>query len=391
MGRKEEQGADPVLLAGGGSDTVWSDVFKAVQDPIIIVTPEGRITEVNPAAAQAARKTRKEIVGEGICQIIHGGRLPHIQCPLEEFLLTKSRQVQETKLPGLYGDYLLTISPVRDPDGEVRQIMLIARDLTREEVRKVESIRTAQLAAIGELAAGVAHEVNYPINGIINYAQLLLDDCQEETVQSDLLQRIVKEGERISSIIYELLSFAREGDNDKERVCLNQIVNDCLALVQHQLSKDGIDVATDFAPDICPVVGNARQLKQVVFNTLSNSRYALNRRFPEVDPEKKIAIRCFRVEVDGVGYIRTSIKDLGSGIPQGILDKLFDPFFTSKPPGEGTGLGLSISHGIVRDHGGVMRVDSVLHKYTEITVDIPVDPDDFQQKDCCRSLAGEEK
>ncbi len=350
----------------------WSEVFNAVQDPILIVTPEGFITEVNPAAIHAARKTREEIIGQGVCKIMHGGRLPHIKCPLEELLLTRSRDIMETRLPGLNGEYLLTVSPVPDLNGEVRQIMLIARDLTKEEVRKVEAMRTGQLAAIGELAAGVAHEINNPINGIINYAQLMLDETGLDAPQHDLLTRIIKEGERISTIIYKLLSFARESDKDIAMVSMEGVIEDSLALVRHQFQKDGINLGVELEQDLPPVRGNAQQLQQVILNVLSNSRYALNERFPGQDPGKKLRITCHTVMVNGNECVRTTITDWGKGIPQGILDRLFDPFFSTKPPGEGTGLGLSISHGIVRDHKGVMRVDSVLDNYTTITVDIPV-------------------
>jgi len=367
----------------GPSQPGWGEVFNAVQDPILIVTPEGIITEVNPATIHVARKTREEIIGHGVCKIIHGGRLPHIKCPLEELLLTRARKIMETRLPGLFGDYLLTVSPVPDLNGEVRQIMLVARDLTKEEVRKVEAMRTGQLAAIGELAAGVAHEINNPINGIINYAQLMLDDMVPDAPQRDLLTRIIKEGERISTIIYKLLSFARESDKGNAMVSMKEVIGDSLALVGHQFQKDGIALALDLEDDLPPVRGHAQQLQQVILNLLSNCRYALNERYPGQNPGKKLRISCHAVVADGGECVRTMITDWGKGIPQGILNRLFDPFFSTKPPGEGTGLGLSISHGIVRDHKGVMRVDSVLDNYTTITVDIPV-----SREDNARAAAG---
>jgi two-component system, NtrC family, sensor kinase len=349
----------------------WEEVFNAVQDPILLVTPGGIITEVNPATLLAARKTREEIIGKGACQILHGGKLPHIKCPLEELLSDKSRDIQETRLPGLFGDYLLTVSPIRKMDGDVKQIMLIARSLTKEEVRKVEAIRTAQLAAIGELAAGVAHEINNPINGIINYAQLLVDDG-DSSADLDILRRIISEGERISRIAHNLLSFARDSEKNSDEVSMEMVIEDCMSLVNHQLKKDGIKVDIDFEGQLPVVFGNANQLQQVLLNLLSNSRYALNQKFPLPESWKRIMINSFVVEIDSKNYVRTAITDWGIGIPQGVLARLFDPFFSTKPAGEGTGLGLSISHGIIRDHNGVMRVDSVLNNYTVITIDIPV-------------------
>jgi len=113
------------------------------------------------------------------------------------------------------------------------------------------------------------------------------------------------------------------------------------------------------------------QLQQVVLNLLSNSRYALNERYREPSPDKRIHISCAPVAVEGQEYIRLSCKDWGTGIPQGILEKLFDPFFTSKPSGQGTGLGLSISYGIIKNHQGSLRVESMVNKFAEMIVEIP--------------------
>lgn len=359
----------------GGRSSVPAEVgrelFYSIQDPLLVVTPEGKIVEVNPALLKAARKTREEIVGEGVCKIIHGGRWPHIKCPLEEFLLTCSPRIEDTRLPGLNGEYSLNVVPVEGTVQEGSLILLIARKLTKDEVRKVDSIRTAQLAAIGELAAGVAHEVNNPINGIINFAQILLDDNPQDSEQAEILRRIVNEGERIATIIYNLLSFAREDGSDFVSVDLNEILKESLSLVQHQLKKDGIKIVTECFQPSCLVSGNFLQLQQVILNLINNSRYALNERYVNGAEDKCIYITCQPVVVDEEKYIRLVVKDLGTGIPQGILDKLFEPFFTSKPAGKGSGLGLSISYGIVKNHNGVLKVDSVLNQYTEMTIEIP--------------------
>jgi two-component system NtrC family sensor kinase len=350
---------------------VGVELFQSIQDPLLVVTPQGKIVQVNSALLKAANKSSEEILGKGICQIIHGGRWPHIKCPLEEFLLTSSHREEDTRLPGLGGEYRLTVVPVEQSQKGQELILLIARKLSQEEVRKVESIRTAQLAAIGELAAGVAHEVNNPINGIINFAQLLYDDSQEDSEQAMILKRIIQEGERIATITYNLLSFARENENDQILVDIGEVVSDCISLVEHQLKNDCIHISTDFAQPSILVVGNHLQLMQVVLNMISNSRFALNERYRDTSPDKKILFSSKAVEIDGCKYCRLVVRDHGTGIPQGILERLFDPFFTSKPAGSGTGLGLSISYGIVKNHNGILRVDSILNDYTEMIIEIP--------------------
>ncbi len=358
----------PTTTENGGDE-----LFDAIQDPVFVVTPEGIIIDANLAAINAAHKTRNQVIGMGICKIIHGGSSPHLQCPLEAFLRTCSPRVEETRLPGLFGEYLLTTSPIKDHDGIIRKILLNAHELTSDEVRKVDSIRTAQLAAIGELAAGFAHEVNNPITGIINFAQLLLDDSEKHSLQAKLLTRIINEGERIASIVRNLLSFAREGEQNNEPIDMIQVIVASLSLVEHQFKKDGIQINTDFSPMPCSVDGNFRQLQQVILNLLSNSRFALNERYQTTSPDKTITIVCHPTTTeDGKQWIQTSIRDLGTGIPQSILGRLFDPFFTTKPTGQGTGLGLSISFGIVQEHGGSIKVNSIMHKFTEMLIKIPL-------------------
>lgn len=365
----EKFSPDPVHsnLTGGGNE-----LFQAIQDPVLVVSPDGVIIDANDAALTAAKKNHTEIIGKGICKIIHGGSSPHIKCPLEEFLKTCSPRTEETTLPGLAGEYLLTITPVKDPDGTVRKILLVARELTSDEMRKADSLRTAQMAAIGELAAGVAHEVNNPITGIINFAQLLLDDSKKDSLQAELLERIVNEGERVALIIKNLLSFARDSENINEPIEIGQVIQNSLSLVAHQLKKDGIKIKTEFSTTPCYIFGNFTQLQQVVLNLLSNARFALNERYPNSSPDKIIELRCLPfIKEEGQTVIQISIKDTGTGIPQGILNRLFDPFFTTKPSGQGTGLGLSITYGIIQDHGGIIKVDSIMHQYTKMIIELP--------------------
>ncbi|MBU1231640.1 MAG: PAS domain-containing protein [Proteobacteria bacterium] len=351
--------------------STWEQLFNAIQDPVLVVRPDGIIIEANDATLHAAQKSRKEVVGQGICKIVHGGKWPHIKCPLEEFLKTCTPKVEDTRLPGFFGEYSVTISPVKEMDGKIDKIMLIARELTSDEIQKVDSIRTAKLAAIGELAAGVAHEVNNPITGIINFAQILLDNYDLDPAGITIVQKIIDEGDRIASITHNLLSFARADGCEREPVNPVEVVKECLTLVQHQLKMDGIMVVTEYPPNDSFIIADFGQLQQVLLNLISNSRYALNARYPGTDPQKIIKISCLKKEDKEHPVYRLIVKDYGTGLPQSILERIFEPFFTTKPPGEGTGLGLSISYGIIKDHGGDLHVNSILDKFTEMIIELP--------------------
>ncbi|MEN8199976.1 MAG: ATP-binding protein [Thermodesulfobacteriota bacterium] len=355
----------------GQSTGTWEQLFNAIEDPILVVTPDGIIVEVNEATLQAARKKRSEVVGQGICKIVHGGRWPHIKCPLEEFLKTCCPKIENTRLPGLFGEYSCTISPVKEKNGTIAKIVLVARELSSDERQKVDSIRTAKLAAIGELAAGVAHEINNPITGIINFSQVLLDNYDLDATGIDIVKKIMQEGDRIAAITHNLISFARADSANPQPVNPVEIISESLSLVQHQLLRDGITVDTEFPEENTLITADFRQLQQVILNLISNSRYALNQRYSGHDPLKKIEITCqVKEDEEQVSYL-IIIRDYGTGMPQSLLERLFEPFFTTKPPGEGTGLGLSISYGIIKDHGGELRVNSILDKYTEMIIELP--------------------
>ncbi len=350
----------------------WEQFFNAIPDPVLVVSPDGVIIEVNNATLLTAQKTRDEVIGQGICKIVHGGRWSHIECPLEEFLKTCQPKIEETRLPGLFGEFSFTIAPVKEQDGSIEKIMLIARELTRDEIQKVDSIRTAKLAGIGELAAGVAHEVNNPITGIINFAQILLDNYELDDIGVNIVEKIIKEGDRIASITKNLLSFARADSGELEPVDPVEVVRDSLALVKHQLQRDGINLVTELNQNSSFIIADFRKLQQVILNLISNSRYALNARYPGFDSRKIIEISCCEKKDEDQTVCRIIVKDYGTGLPQSILERLFEPFFSTKPPGEGTGLGLSISYGIIKDHGGSLRVNSILEKFTEMIIQLPV-------------------
>ncbi|HBG19358.1 MAG TPA: hypothetical protein DDY32_08810 [Desulfobulbaceae bacterium] len=346
----------------------WKKIFIAIQDPVLVVASDNTIIEANPATFAAARKHRDEVIGKKLCAILHGGHGGKIQCPLEQFIGYQRTQIIETELHGLHGVYMLTVTPLLD--GEINATLLVARNLTQEEVVRAEAIRAAQLAALGELAAGVAHEINNPINGIINYAQIILDDPQDPE-SPDNLRNIIGEGKRIAAIVANLLDFAHRREEILSSSSIGKIIDNSLMLVSHLLKKDGISCSVRIAGDLPDLMCNEQQLQQVMLNLISNARYALNKRYPRPCPEKKLQITA-DLAAGPKKSIRIAITDYGTGIEPELLDRLFDPFFSTKPKGEGTGLGLSISHGLVRDHGGQIKVRSKIGEWSRFTILLPV-------------------
>jgi PAS domain S-box-containing protein len=349
----------------------WENIFSAIQDPALIVSSDFIILDANLATFTAARKTESEVIGHNVCKILHLGRLKGASCPLEELIQTRQSRIIETELRGLHGNYLLTVSPLKMENRGQEAALLVARDLTEEELMKAEAIRSAQLASVGELAAGVAHEINNPINGIINYAQIILDDPADSDTP-DLLTRIIKEGKRVASIVSNLLDFSRRREESPEEVSIQKIVHSCIELVNHQFKKNMILLDLQLPEDLPLVYCNAQQIQQVLLNLLSNARYALNKKYPGHHPEKKIILSGEKVRLEKKEYVRIILTDLGTGIEHDVMDRLFDPFFSTKPKGEGTGLGLSISHGLIHDNNGYLRVKSEMGISTSLIVELPI-------------------
>jgi PAS domain S-box-containing protein len=267
-------------------------------------------------------------------------------------------------------NYDISFSPFEDVDGDVKVIVL-QRDTTESKRLEAETMRWAHLASLGELSAGVAHEINNPITGIINYAEIMKDRCKEEGTDPEIPDRIIKEGLRIAHIVRNLLSFARSRKENPVPAHVKDIFSAVLDLMQKDIVEDGITLSLEIPEELPLVNVRSEEIQQVFLNIVSNARYALNQRFTGYQREKTLEIRGRAVAIEGVSYVRMVFRDGGNGMPTGILHKICNPFFTTKPRGEGAGLGLSISHGIIKRHGGRLWFKSVEGEYTEAVVDLP--------------------
>ncbi|MFH0730380.1 MAG: PAS domain S-box protein [Pseudomonadota bacterium] len=261
--------------------------------------------------------------------------------------------------------------PFFDSQGNPAGFRGIDRDISERKKIEAQSLRTRHLAAIGELAAGVAHEINNPINGIINYAQILEDGAAASGSNPEIPRRIIKEGDRIAEIVKNLLFFSRQSSGEKKPVSARLVLEDSLALFAAQFKKERIHVSVDIPDDLPPILACRQQIQQVFMNILANSRHALLGRSNDANWKKQIEIKARGPEPKRVKMVTLSFFDNGTGIAPELLERIFDPFFTTKTDGEGTGLGLSISYGIVRDHGGKLMIESKPGYNTRARVCLP--------------------
>jgi len=246
--------------------------------------------------------------------------------------------------------------------------------LEREHAKAEAHLRQAQkMEAVGTLASGVAHEINNPIMGITGYADLMEVTIPGNHDVSRLSGEIKREANRIHRIVTNLLRFARSEKAEEPRPTrLNDIVDATLSLVQMVMRHDQITLEVDIPGDLQPVLCLSPQIQQVVMNLLTNARDALNIKYPDYDENKVVRITA-RPHIRACKqWIRLTVEDHGPGIPKEIKQRMFDPFYTTKPADKGTGLGLSITYGIVKEHGGALDVETECGEWTRVHVDLPM-------------------
>ena len=306
--------------------------------------------------------------------------------PCEFCLLPKSVQsneIQQTEALRSEGEYFdIVYSPFTDMEGTVKIIVLL-RDITEKMTMEAETMRAAHLASIGELAAGVAHEINNPINSIINLAQILFNDCEQGSQEKDVTGRIIKEGDRIADIVCSLLSFARERNELKSPVNMHEIMEETLSLVGSLLRKDNIDLRVNISLHLPNIIAQPQQIQQIFLNILNNARYALTQKYPGIHKNKVLEIQGQDITINEHEYVRIIFLDNGTGIPKDVIRKVINPFFSTKPPGKGTGLGLIITHGIVSNHGGKLQIESIEDEFTKIIIDFPVEENNESENSDC--------
>jgi PAS domain S-box-containing protein len=354
----------------------YERIVSTSQDLMGLVNRDYVYEAVNESFLTAHLKPREAVVGRKVPDLM-GESVFHekIQPRFDLALSGQTVHYQESfDFEGLGRRIMdVTYFPIMDGKGEVQGVVLNARDIT--ETRKLEEqlMQSQKIESIGTLASGVAHEINNPINGIMNYAQLILDRVEKESSASEFAHEILQETQRVARIVRNLLTFARHEKQSHSPAELTDIVSSVLSLIQTVMRHDQIVLDLDIPKDLPKVKCRSQQIQQVLMNLMTNARDALNERYPHYSPEKRLRVSAAVISKEGLKFIRTTVEDFGIGIPMEIRDRIFDPFFTTKPKETGTGLGLSISYGIVRDHGGELSVESHPGRFTRFHVDLPVD------------------
>ncbi len=354
----------------------YERIVSTSQDLIALLNRDYVYEAVNESLLDAHKKTREEIVGRKIAELFGESIFREVIKPrFDQALCGRTMHFQMTHNYAGAGRRTMDITyfPVFDEMGKVVGIVLNGRDVT--ETRKLEEqlIQSQKIESIGTLAGGVAHEINNPINGIMNYAQLILDRVGADSPAMEFAQEILNETERVSKIVKNLLTFARHEKQSHSPAHLEGLLSAVLSLINTVMRHDQITLELDIPKSLPKFKCRSQQIQQVLMNLVTNARDALNERYPGYDRDKVLRISARLIMKDDVRFIRTTVEDNGLGIPAEIMDRIFDPFFTTKPKESGTGLGLSISYGIIKGHHGELMAESEPGRFTRFHMDLPVD------------------
>lgn len=259
-------------------------------------------------------------------------------------------------------------------DGKPVGMVGIIWDVTEQRQAQEHLHKRHRMDALSTLAGGIAHEINNPIQGIMNYAHLIGTTSQDADVK-EYSEEIVKETERVANIIKAILEFARLDTGLPSIVHPEHVINNVVSLTSNLLSRENILLEKNLDSRLPTVYFQFQQLQQVLVNLISNSRNALVQRYPNYHPNKRIVLSSRQTLRAGTTWVELDICDQGGGIPEPLQAKIFDPFFTVDRAGRGTGLGLAISQRIVTNHGGQLRVQSDGETFTRMILELPASPE----------------
>lgn len=354
------------LLAENTLDVIWSMNFDL------------EFTYVNPAIVKLTGHTPDEFIGSSlaehctpetlvefkkvIARELAKGRTG-IGTIIQEELLRKDGSVVPVEVHGR-----ILFAENEEPLG----IQGTARDISERRELEAKFRQAQKMEGIGTLASGVAHEINNPINGILNYADIIKLRADDPDFIRDIASRIINEGERITGIVKNLLGFARiDTEGSASFQSISEIIDSTLCLIQSTIRHNHIILETFIDEELPDIFCHRQQIQQVILNLLTNACDALNERYSGAHDNKKIIIKVHAPSVSGQESIRMTVEDHGTGIPRELHERIFEPFYTSKLEGQGTGLGLWITYEIVKNHGGEISTETERGAFTRFHIDLP--------------------
>jgi PAS domain S-box-containing protein len=343
---------------------LFYEAFQQSTNAMEVTDAKGVLVDVNPAFEQIYGYDRAEVIGQRPNIVSSGKTNRAVYDAMWRALLDPSTghwsgEVVNRSRDGREHPVLLSITAIRSPAGEVAQFVGVAVDLSERRAWEQQAVRSERLASLGQLAAGVAHELNTPLANIMLVAESVQRKGKDPWVK-ERMATIVGQTELAARIVRGLLDFSRRHEPQIRELNLSDVVRDAVGFIKGKQTEE-VELTEEYARGSIPVRGDRDQLIQVFTNILNNG-------YEAIDGAGEIRVR---VSVDD-GAAQVAIQDSGPGIPVSVLPHIFEPFFTTKSDRNGTGLGLAICHGIVQTHGGEIRIESEPGRGARFVVRLPL-------------------
>jgi two-component system NtrC family sensor kinase len=351
--------------AVGQSEARYRNLFETATDAIYTLDAHGTFTSVNEATCTLCGQDRAELLGRSPLGLFAASDIGRVKEHFKSALagVAQTYECQFVRPDGTRRFASVTNSPIRHGP-RVIGVLGVVRDITDEKRMAEQLLQQEKLAAVGQLVSGVAHELNNPLASVLAFAQLLLAAPPDAPHDRRAVDAIHQEAKRAAKIVANLLTFARQHQPERTITDLNRVVEDTLELRRYALRVAQIEIDAELDPHLPITWADPFQLQQVILNLITNAEHALSN---WDGPRRILVTSAYRG-----GELLIAVADTGPGIAAENLSRIFNPFFTTKPVGEGTGLGLSISDGIVREHGGRIRVDSTPDHGAVFTIELPL-------------------
>ena len=347
------------------SEQKYRRIFEVSRDMILVTGKDGIILELNPEGyAMLGLKRADSLSGKRFKDFFSDEKdWERIEKILEINGFVTNVELELKRSDGSRMGSLISGSFDKGRSGKEETIHFLVKDIEQRRMMEKQMAQADKLASIGQLSAGIAHEINNPLGVILGYTQLLLRNEKTETDRYNDLKTIEKHVKNCKSIVEDLLNFARSSKPEIKLTRINEAAEEVLNFVLHHSKLEGIEIVRDYDRSVPPMLLDEKKIKQVLINLLMNAGHAVG---------NKGTIRLSTEYMRSINKTAIKIADTGNGIEKKDISYIFDPFFTTKPTGEGTGLGLSVSYGIVKSHGGEILVESEPGKGSAFTVVLPV-------------------
>jgi two-component system NtrC family sensor kinase len=340
-------------------------LFDSLPTSIYIIDPDFRLCAVNLQRARRTGKGPSELIGMRCYEALYGRA---DICPGCKVFDTLSSGRSTTRLKRDWDrdselfEWEISSYPIYSKDESVVQAILLDQDITEKRRLEANLVQSEKLAAVGQLAAGIAHEINNPLTAILANAQMLRQELPPEDDLQELVELISRAGSRAAQVVRNLLDLARKEKYEYSLTDINETILRSLELLQHELVSKSIQLVFDPDLNLPRVKASKDHLESVWLNLITNSIDAIK------NGNREISITTSRSKNE----VQVTIADSGEGIPPESINRIFEPFYTTKSTGSGTGLGLSVTHRIIQQHDGRILVDSELDRGTQFTVCLPI-------------------